>query len=59
MSETARGFWEAQVETDPDAISIVADGRTWTYAEFDAAVNRLANGLRDHGVNSPSRSSEA
>jgi acyl-CoA synthetase (AMP-forming)/AMP-acid ligase II len=27
-----------------------ADGRKWTYAEFDAAVNRTANMLASHGI---------
>ncbi len=27
-----------------------ADARTWTYAEFDRAINRTANLLRSHGI---------
>ncbi|WP_280536970.1 class I adenylate-forming enzyme family protein [Halopenitus sp. POP-27] len=32
------------------AIEILDTGETWSYAEFDSKVNRLANGLRDRGI---------
>lgn len=50
MTETARAFWEAQVEATPDAPAILSAGEAWSYAAFDATVNRLANGLRVEGV---------
>jgi fatty-acyl-CoA synthase len=35
---------------DREALVDVAAGRRWTYAEFDADVNRLANGLLARGI---------
>src|SRR3569833_2156520 len=35
---------------DREALVDVATGRRWTYAPFDADVNRLARGLRERGV---------
>jgi fatty-acyl-CoA synthase len=35
---------------DREALVDVATGRRWTYASFDADVNRLARGLLDRGV---------
>ena len=34
----------------PDAVAVRACGKSWTYAEFDALVNRVANALVARGV---------
>ncbi len=47
---TADRFWEDAVRRHPSAPAILSDGRAWTYAEFDAWVNQLANGLHEHGA---------
>ncbi len=41
---------QAQAERAPQAIALVHDDRTLTYAELDARANQLANHLRDRGV---------
>lgn len=38
-----------------DADALVFEGRRWTYAELDVAVNALAAGLAEQGLNSGSR----
>jgi fatty-acyl-CoA synthase len=35
---------------DREGLVDVASGRRWTYAQFDTAVNRLAHGLLDRGI---------
>jgi crotonobetaine/carnitine-CoA ligase len=47
---TVREAWEAQVRRSPDAPAISAQDGDWTYAEFDAWVNRCANGLAELGA---------
>lgn len=47
---TNRELWRWRVETSPERRWLWFDGRTWTYAEFDEEVRRLATGLRDAGV---------
>jgi crotonobetaine/carnitine-CoA ligase len=48
--QTVRQFWESQVHRSPTAVAVSAQDGDWTYAEFDAWVNRCANGLRAFGV---------
>ena len=48
--QTVRQFWEAQVERSPTAVAVSTEEGDWTYAEFDAWVNRCANGLSEIGV---------
>ncbi|AZG48348.1 non-ribosomal peptide synthetase [Gordonia insulae] len=42
--------FEQQVTRSPDAVAIDFDGRTWTYAQFDALRLRLAREIADSGV---------
>ena len=43
-------FFEAQVDTRPEAIAIIVEGRRITYAEIEQRANRLARYLYNHGV---------
>src|SRR5437660_3470031 len=43
-------FFEAQVDTRPEAIAIIVEGRRITYAEIEQRANRLARYLHNHGV---------
>jgi crotonobetaine/carnitine-CoA ligase len=47
---TVRAFWEQRVDSNPDAPFLVYGAQRFSYGEFDASVNRLANGLLAHGV---------
>jgi crotonobetaine/carnitine-CoA ligase len=47
---TVRTFWEQRVDATPDAPFLVYGEQRFSYAEFDASVNRLANGLLAQGV---------
>lgn len=49
-TETVRTFWENRVDATPAAPFLLAGDLRATYAEFDASLNRLANGLRIAGV---------
>lgn len=52
MSNNIGHLLEARVAAAPDKTFLFseADGRSWTYAEFDRAVNRTANLLRSYGI---------
>lgn len=43
-------MFEAAVARYPDNTLLIFEGRQWTYAEFNADVNRLAHLLADRGV---------
>ncbi|MFC0435368.1 non-ribosomal peptide synthetase [Kutzneria buriramensis] len=43
-------LWDHQVRTTPDAICVVGDGRSLTFAETDARASALAQVLRAGGV---------
>ncbi len=43
-------FFEAQVDTRPEVIAIIVEGRRITYAEIEQRANRLARYLHNHGV---------
>jgi len=47
---TGRELWRARVEATPDRTFLHADGRSWTFGEFDLAVRGLAAGLAAAGV---------
>jgi crotonobetaine/carnitine-CoA ligase len=47
---TVRTFWEQRVDTNPGAPFLVYGEQRFSYGEFDASVNRLANGLLAQGV---------
>lgn len=42
--------FEASVDRDPEAIAVLADGRSVTYRELDRMANQLAHRLRQAGV---------
>ncbi|WP_346765427.1 amino acid adenylation domain-containing protein [Rhodococcus sp. 105337] len=42
--------FDAQVAASPDAVAVVFEGESLTYAQFDARVNRLARYLISRGV---------
>ncbi|TMI50912.1 amino acid adenylation domain-containing protein, partial [Candidatus Bathyarchaeota archaeon] len=43
-------FFEAQVDTRPEATAIIVEGRRITYAEIEQRANRLARYLHNHGI---------
>ncbi|MET7802359.1 amino acid adenylation domain-containing protein, partial [Streptomyces decoyicus] len=49
-STTLVRLWDRQVRTTPDAICVVGDGRSLTFAETDARASALARELRAGGV---------
>ena len=50
--ENVRELLENRASTTPEKTFLFSesDGRQWTYAEFDSAVNRTANMLRANGI---------
>ncbi|QCQ92200.1 non-ribosomal peptide synthetase [Rhodococcus sp. SGAir0479] len=49
-ADTLASLFDRQVAATPDAVALEFDGRTLTYAEFDARANRLARHLIALGV---------
>jgi len=49
-SSTIADLFAAQASRTPDAVAVIAQGRTLTYREFDEATNRLARRLQNLGV---------
>ena len=43
-------FLERSAERTPDKIALVCEDRRFTYKQIDTMANRLANALREHGV---------
>ena len=43
-------LFAAQVSRTPDAVAVTCDGHSMTYRELDAAANRLAHLLTEHGA---------
>ncbi|HEX6037404.1 non-ribosomal peptide synthetase [Longimicrobium sp.] len=53
--ETIPARFAAQAARTPDALALVADDETLTYAELNRRANRLAHGLRARGIGPESR----
>ena len=47
---TMHGKFEAQVEKQPDAVALLADGVEYSYRELNRRANKLAAELQQHGV---------
>jgi carnitine-CoA ligase len=47
---TIREFWERAVDAAPTAPFLIAGAERWSFAEFDASLNRVAHGLLRAGV---------
>ncbi|WP_431914448.1 AMP-binding protein, partial [Micromonospora carbonacea] len=43
-------LFTAQVAATPQAVALVSDGRSWTFADLDDWSSRLAGALRERGV---------
>ncbi|MEO3752517.1 amino acid adenylation domain-containing protein [Streptomyces sp. B6B3] len=54
-AETGLALFRERVARTPDAPALAGDGRTWTYAEWDAWSNRIAHHLRSRGVTAERR----
>jgi crotonobetaine/carnitine-CoA ligase len=53
--QTGRDLWLARVAATPRRDFLHCMGRTWTFAEFDEEVQRLAGGLQSAGVGPQTR----
>jgi amino acid adenylation domain-containing protein len=49
-SSTIADLFAAQAARTPDAVAVIAQGRSLTYRELDERANRLAHGLQQLGV---------
>ena len=47
---TGRALWHGRVDATPDRIFLYCEGRSWSFAEFDLELRRLAAGLAANGV---------
>ncbi|MCK9922450.1 amino acid adenylation domain-containing protein [Frankia sp. AgPm24] len=50
VSRCVHELFEEQVHRTPDAVAVISDGEPRTYAEVNAAANRLAHRLRNLGA---------
>ncbi|MET9340066.1 amino acid adenylation domain-containing protein [Nonomuraea sp. NPDC003804] len=48
--QTLPTFFEQQAARTPDAVAVVAEGRSWTFDEVNRTANRLAHHLRAQGA---------
>ncbi|RKF16924.1 LLM class flavin-dependent oxidoreductase [Roseovarius spongiae] len=48
--QTIHGAFEAQVARTPDAVALIHEDRSLSYAELDARANAVAHALREAGV---------
>ena len=50
QEKLVHGLFEEQVERTPDAVAVVYEGHSLTYAELNTRANQLARHLRERGI---------
>lgn len=54
-SQTIGDVLQRTARRHPGKVALISQGRRWTYAEFDSAVNRTAHAMRDRGLSKGDR----